>query len=67
MNWQPIETAPKNETPILGYFKTIPRIRACWWSEFQAKKHGVGWAYDNNGLDQPTHWMLLPEPPEEDA
>ena len=69
--WQPIETAPKDGTPIIvwgpdiscpcdGYYP-----RSCWWSQ---EGHGV-WvvretANDATYLDPAalTHWQPLPEP-----
>lgn len=62
MNWQPIESAPKDGTKILlllkdsdvphsGYYK----IRYSW---------RIAWDdYDLSDNDGPTHWMPLPEPP----
>lgn len=59
--WQPIETAPKDETPVLAYRKS---------------RHGVDissmyyvdgdwyWYYDGEmPADPPTHWMPLPPEP----
>lgn len=63
--WQSIETAPKKGTPVLLY---LP-------DEREWKRYTVGvWDVDRwCGLSpsatgtiwqkQPTHWMLLPEPP----
>lgn len=63
--WQPIETAPKDGTHVLGYFKTGTTYRETWWSEKQAADHGMGWLFSQNGLTQPTHWRPLPAPPVE--
>lgn len=69
MEWQPIETAPKDGTEIL----------VC------APSHGKGpgqfvvivtfldgeWTTDRNSFDHsiwpPTHWMPLPHPPSSDT
>ena len=65
-NWQPIETAPKDGTTIAGadlyrWVKYKPGStkgqlkRGGRWQRF----NGYGW--ENAG--PPTHWMPLPEPP----
>ena len=62
MEWQPIETAPKDGTEILlfcdGPFKDIG---LCYWRDDHVM---TGWTW---GLEQPfnfaTHWMPLPAPP----
>lgn len=55
--WQAIESAPKDETRILGTWSHFVAI--VQWS---AESHGWfdqhGWVTDNF-----THWMPLPEPP----
>lgn len=59
MSWQPIETAPQDETQFLG------------WNGSWMDRTWVGW-HDGTGpvyvyADyvswKPTHWMSLPEPP----
>lgn len=60
MDWQPIETAPK-ETPVLIWNGEWVLIGEQWgdtpWSE---------WGNEADALNgrQPTHWMPLPDPPE---
>ena len=53
--WQPIETAPKDKTPVLlheaGNVFTGSFAWGQWWDE-----------YDN--AKAPTEWMPFPEPPE---
>jgi hypothetical protein len=72
--WQPIETAPKDGTKMLGWapHKLIndPKFRVVtmWWKD--TKWRGVGapafdWCSTESGslIGDPTHWMPLPEPP----
>lgn len=62
MEWQPIETAPKDGTEILLYRRGVSQGKwrvgmlngQCAWG-------GDGWFYPR--WDQPTHWMPLPEAP----
>lgn len=62
MEWQPIETAPKDGTPILCFtpdeqFSPITGIDVLWFENGD-------WLYNANiVLDPPTHWMPLPPPP----
>jgi len=70
MKWQPIETAPKDGTVILGWRRYPVAIR--WHRSYQ----GFMWhacildstMYEMcfTGDDQLlTHWMPLPNPPDE--
>ncbi len=66
MNWQPIETAPKDGTEILAARQ--PR-QFDWWimdvvSYAWEDENGHWWQHDGNRAWQPTHWMPLPSPPE---
>ena len=70
MNWQPIETAPKDGTEVLVF-----------WPYWSRKPFIAFYSGDVGGWDgerclspthceayaerAPTHWMPLPEPPEE--
>ena len=64
MEWQPIDTAPKDGTRILGWCETSADI--C----YRENKFGVGdvWMTDScadfGGYETPTHWMPLPPPPD---
>lgn len=65
MNWQPIETAPKDGTNILvfGYGDMTVvhwNIYGLYWNLSESG------AYAENGEWQPTHWMPLPPPPATD-
>lgn len=63
--WQPIETAPKDGTPILvacPYSSGVAVENVRWIDRPRAR----GWRFHNYGPAlgvQPTHWMPLPEPP----
>jgi hypothetical protein len=66
--WQPIDTAPKAETEIVGYcreYKTVEfiswRLRNFWNS--QGTEH---WFDRNDNAFPATHWMPIPNLPEED-
>ena len=76
MNWQPIETAPKDGTSILLFQPDDANIW-CPCREKQMTTYTfVGW-FDRNHCagpnwvcseydafeKSPTHWMPLPEPP----
>ena len=74
MEWQPIETAPKDGTIFdvwcsehKGYTDAPKRIANCKYSEGVIWfLHSHGW-FELNTLDflhaTITHWMPLPEPP----
>lgn len=61
MNWQPIETAPKDGTRILVYRK-LER-------GYEHRRVGVDLFVNDNWRKSrlfmpPTHWMPLPKPPQ---
>lgn len=72
MNWQPIETAPRDGTEIL-LFQAIQygvMMRVGNWDErgehIDTGKRVAGWTEADDGYIgciEPTHWMPLPEPP----
>jgi len=74
MKWQPIETAPKNVRILLWYpvsiFTGINIVAGKWDTDKWAVKPRPYWSNDLEQLrgvrstreNQPTHWMLLPEP-----
>lgn len=72
MNWQPIESAPKDGSVIL-----LANPAGCWMARYFAV-YGSGYRPDSPWFSvmlnhdhmkrsgrflQPTHWMPLPEPP----
>lgn len=57
--WSPIETAPKDESPILAYSKEGVRAVVVSWGRMCER-----WCIEGgDGFTNPTHWMPLPEPP----
>jgi hypothetical protein len=62
MEWQPIETAPKDGTLILGVkFDTDGQP---WLAAFEWIIAGIWDAYQWEVDWEPTHWMPLPAPPQ---
>ena len=70
--WQPIETAPKGGSTILAYFP----LEGCGagWERimpvyFHQEMEPRPWVFAGRACSSygsgPTHWMPLPEPPEE--
>ena len=69
MNWQSIETAPKDGTHILLFIED--QVTEGWWEEGYTWKtallssHGCGCCADDN--EEPTHWAVLDTPKKEQA
>lgn len=64
MNWQPIETAPKDGTRMLGAWNGYVNI--CYFDDTFAADSG--WYTDlsvewGDTVGAPLYWMPLPEPP----
>lgn len=70
MDWQPIETAPKDGTHILVYpaLMGVPLV-ASWKSKSDDFDYIGFW---RNPMTEkavpymPTHWMPIPKPPQEE-
>jgi len=69
-DWQPIETAPKDQTIDLwgtrrGLMMPPERVTNCRWD--YVNKNGVlvmsEWVKGNGTIIDPTHWMPIPSPP----
>ena len=63
-DWRPMETAPKDGTPVLIYF---PRIGSQRRGQAVAYYHRVSGSWVTHpGMynRSPTHWMPLPDPPD---
>lgn len=68
MDWQPIETAPRDGTKVDGWTVLAERWTNVWWEG--TKNDWMHWWADNwGGVGaqrlgcQPTHWMPLPPTP----
>lgn len=62
--WQPIETAPRDGTLIIGWEPgDVPRV--CWpyWRTDQEGLWRYSDAFHGSYAITPTHWMPLPDPP----
>ena len=78
MEWQPIETAPKDGTKMLVYRPSAnpgATVTISFYKEDgNAKKPRPYWAITmstwnvvEQRLWEPTHWMPLPKPPTQDS
>lgn len=75
MSWQPIETAPRDGTPILAWAYMhddggpLYADRRSFMGEMPDYcvlfwRDGIGWVdWVSGSMDGPTHWQPLPEPP----
>lgn len=61
MEWQPIETAPKDKRFVALLYCT-PTYRRYGVGWYQPMTGWQGW-YHSGWKESPTHWMPLPEPP----
>lgn len=70
MEWQPIETAPKDGTELILFDEMV--CIGSWRNDWNFQDEPKQW-FDNTFDDyscgygstplKPTHWMPLPEPP----
>ena len=67
--WQPIETAPKDGTPILASADSGDYPFIAYWGYVgrftSSPKMWLGHEYGAMPDNALTHWMPLPEPPEQ--
>jgi hypothetical protein len=68
MNWQPIETAPKDGTAIIAFIPgTYNKVDIVAFGS--DGNSGEAWCHarcvDGLNAGNPSHWMPLPEPPKE--
>jgi len=59
MSWQPIETAPRDGSSILGWWKKSQIMSVIFWDD--------AWipGDDSNivSISPPSHWLEIPKPP----
>lgn len=71
MNWQPIETAPKNTRVLVtrSPATTRPPVNIAWFSTAALLRHQFPWklAAHNKLWYRPTHWMPLPAAPAQEG
>lgn len=66
--WQPIASAPLDET-IIDLWAGTARYPECWWSGEQWVSYQDG-HYDHPTvkhlfvIDEPSHWMPMPDAPD---
>lgn len=74
MDWQPIDTAPKDGRWVLVFAPGFNTPQVARYAKTQTYEHGQlerndeGWQLDQDSFFRPkqpppTHWMALPEPP----
>ena len=70
MEWQPIETAPKDGTKVLLHCVGGGPFTPCEWIEDGLISEEGFWSWWQADpvffveVKNPTHWMPLPEPPQ---
>ncbi len=74
VSWQPIETAPRDGTRVLLWWDGDFAPVAHWEPDGWAYHMTMNWMADRGCVIadallgyEPTHWMPLPEPPQEDV
>lgn len=60
MEWQPIETAPRDGTEVLLFDNGIYGLG--WWALGEWRDFGDAGCAGSEAF-APTHWMPLPKPP----
>lgn len=67
-DWQPIETAPKDGSCVLvaRSYGLASAIAVAHFDGEEWRDYGdIGWAGMYGDNNQPTHWMPLPSPPDQ--
>lgn len=60
LEWQPIETAPRDGAIILGRSEYSGRIGSIQWMEIEDSVLKGHWSGIALATDKPTHWMPIP-------
>jgi len=65
MEWQPIETAPKDGTRIMAWWPDVVLDKSIGVTSWMAPVgYCIHWTRDGRWSPfDPTHWMPLPAPP----
>jgi len=65
MEWQPIETAPRDGTPVLIWLDDEGFCVKGIWRRPPGCDEFMWWIpeMDAGGFHEPSHWMPLPAPP----
>lgn len=72
MTWRTIETAPRDGTKVLLFWKQRPPADVGWYAIDERPPHRAareGFRAHGDGCippEQPTHWQPLPAPPEKE-
>lgn len=61
MQWEPIESAPKDSTVVLLWAESYYPVIG-WYDAGKRSWQDV-WEHEWRRPKQPTHWMPIPEPP----
>lgn len=60
MEWQDIDTAPKDGTKVLGFDSGIQEFLVVWYED----NGWTGVMDDQRWMFFPTHWLPIPEAPQ---
>lgn len=67
-NWQPIETAPKDGTEIVGHDSATGTSHVTWWEASVRRWHDPdNHYYSETEPFHPKFWLPLPPSPEKTA
>lgn len=61
--WQPIETAPRDGSPVLVYSAVGTIAMARWGRRYLGADADEAWVWDGKWIPDPSHWHALPAKP----